>query len=125
MAEKHFKEEDAQDEELDDDELAKDKLAKEYERRAGDVTGWRPVRRPIRVRRGGPSHSFSVRFTPDELDVLQAQADAHDVTISEFIRSAALGAASSSSERPTPSFRVLREQVAALAKTVERIANSG
>jgi hypothetical protein len=49
--------------------------------------------RKIRVRRGGPSHTFSVRFSPEEMERLEEAAEAQGITITELIRAAAMAAA--------------------------------
>ena len=66
-------------------------LARYFDEHKGDMSLWdttRPIK--IRVRRGGPSSVFSVRFTSEELHRLQAAANARGITISQLIRDAAL-----------------------------------
>jgi hypothetical protein len=83
---------------LDEEEREAHELALYYEAHAGDLSLWKKQPKRIRVRRGGPSHTFSIRFAPEEIDYLQEQADANNVTITEFVRSAALAAARSQGE---------------------------
>jgi hypothetical protein len=109
-------------EDLDTEELAQEREAQRFEEMAGDLTGWHRVKRPIRIRRGGPSHSFSVRFAPDEIDLLQETADEQNVTLTEFIRNAALSLARSRGEMISRSeVRELLESVqSAVTKASER-----
>jgi uncharacterized protein (DUF1778 family) len=83
-------------EEMDEEDLRNDRLADEVERTMGEVAHLRPSKRVIRSRRGGPSHQFSIRFAPDEIDALQAAADTRSVTITEFIRSTVMKAVAES-----------------------------
>ncbi|MPZ49773.1 MAG: hypothetical protein GEU75_10860 [Dehalococcoidia bacterium] len=75
------------------DENNEEALAEYFEQHAGEVDLWAKKPHQIRVRRGGPSHTFSVRFTAEELEELQDAADLNAVTVSELIRSAALKSA--------------------------------
>ena len=66
-------------------------LARYFDEHKGDMSLWdttKPIK--IRVRRGGPSAVFSVRFTSEELKLLQSAANARGITISQLIRDAAL-----------------------------------
>ena len=76
------------------DEMTEAELAEFYQQRRGDTSLWEKKPRPMRRRRGqGPSTSFAVRVTPQELEELAAAAQKAGTTLSDFIRSAALGAA--------------------------------
>lgn len=66
-----------------------EELARYFEERRGDISMWAAKPTKIRVRRGGPSTVFSVRFTREELNLLQEAADKQGITISELIRAAA------------------------------------
>jgi hypothetical protein len=67
-----------------------EELARDFEERRGDISMWAQKPSKIRVRRGGPSTVFSVRFAREELNRLQEAADKRGRTISELIRTAAL-----------------------------------
>ena len=71
-------------------EQTNEELARYFEARRGDVSEWAEKPTRIRVRRGGPSTVFSIRFAKDELSRLQEVADTRGITISELIRTAAL-----------------------------------
>src|SRR3972149_3640347 len=71
-------------------EQTNEELARYFEARRGDVSEWAEKPTRIRVRRGGPSTVFSIRFAKDELSRLQNVADARGITVSELIRTAAL-----------------------------------
>ena len=73
--------------------MTEEELARYYEERKGDLSQWETKPRKIRVRRGGPSTVFSMRFAPEELKVAQDAAGRLGVTVSEFIRRSALEAA--------------------------------
>ena len=61
---------------------------------------WSKTPRAMRKRRGeGPSTSFAVRLTVDELEELQDAALHEGITLSEFIRRAALDRSSVGSGR--------------------------
>ncbi len=68
-------------------------LAAFFEAHKDEESMWRPVNKKIRVRRGGPSHIFSVRFSAKEMERIDEAAYAQGVTMTELIRSAALAAA--------------------------------
>jgi hypothetical protein len=74
--------------------LTDEELARYFEEHKGDVSLWEKKPLKIRVRRGGPSTVFSVRFAPEELERLQRAADIRGITVSDFIRSVALSAES-------------------------------
>jgi len=80
------------------DDMTEEELARFYEERKGDLALWQKTPRQIRRRRGGASTVFAVRLAPSELQDLQAAAKRAGTTISDFIRSAALRAASASDE---------------------------
>ena len=64
--------------------------ARYFDEHRGDVSLWEEKPAKIRVRRGGASVVFSVRFSKEELAQLQETAGRRGVTISELIRTAAL-----------------------------------
>jgi uncharacterized protein (DUF1778 family) len=115
------------------DEMTEAELAQFYEARKGDLSLWKKEPRPIRRRRGqGPSTSFAVRLTPAEIKELQAAAEATGKTVSDFIRTAALGTAREEAQgtnearlrRALDSARAeLREIRAALSKTEQELEN--
>ena len=73
------------------DHLSEAELAEFYEQHKGDMSLWRKTARPLRRRRGeGPSTSFAIRLTPEEIEELQEAARGLEVTLSDFVRSAAL-----------------------------------
>jgi len=76
--------------------MTEEELARYYEERKEDLSQWETKPRKIRVRRGGPSTVFSIRFAPEELKLIQDVAESREVTISDFIRRSALEAATGS-----------------------------
>ena len=78
---------------MDEKNMNDEEVAKYYEQRRGDVSGWRHVERPRKSQRGRSTSVFSVRFTQEELQSLQAAADQRGQYISAFIRDVALEAA--------------------------------
>jgi hypothetical protein len=71
-------------------------LAAYFEAHKDDDSMWdwsKPKK--IRIRRGSPSHVFSVRFSPEELERIDEAAEAQGITMTELIRSAAIAAADS------------------------------
>ena len=69
-------------------------LAEYHERRKGDVSHLGKSSRPMRRRKGeGPTTSFAVRLTPEEIEQLQEAAKKSGRSLSDFVRSAALQAA--------------------------------
>jgi hypothetical protein len=99
------------------DEL--DGLAGYYEQHAGDLSLWSAKPRKIRIRRGGPSHTFSVRFTPEEMELLDAAAEQRGITISELIRSAAMNSVRQGKDE---ALREVKERALQLADAVKRLA---
>jgi uncharacterized protein (DUF1778 family) len=76
------------------DGLTETELARYFEEHKDDDSLWETTGRRIRRRRGqGPSTSFAVRITPEEISELQAAANLEGKTLSDFIRSSALSAA--------------------------------
>jgi hypothetical protein len=69
------------------DALDEEALARYFEERAGDLSIWEEKPIKIRSRRGGPSVVFSVRLTPQELEVIRLAADGN---VSDFIRRVSL-----------------------------------
>ena len=67
-------------------------LAKYYDERRGDLSLWSEKPAKAKVRRSG-GVVFSLRFSKDELELLQARADAEGIPVSQFIRRSALEAA--------------------------------
>jgi hypothetical protein len=66
-------------------------LAEYYQSRKGDVSTWAKQPRTLRRKRGdGPTMTFAIRLTPEELAELQKAAEASGVNVSEFIRSTSL-----------------------------------
>ena len=66
-----------------------DELAQWFENRRGDTSLWSDAPVKATVRRGG-TVVFSLRFAPEELELLRQRAEQAETTISELIRSAAL-----------------------------------
>jgi hypothetical protein len=64
-------------------------LALSLERRRGKMSDWSETPSKAKVRKGA-GVVFSIRFSPDELEELRRRADEQDVTLSEYIRRAAL-----------------------------------
>jgi len=109
------------------DDMTEEELARFYEERKGDLSLWQKTPRQIRRRRGGASTVFAVRLAPSELEELQAAAKRAGTTVSDFIRSAALRAASAS-EGPAELVSLLneaaeqtRQSAAALKATALRV----
>jgi len=70
-------------------------LAEYYDNHRGDTTIWQPEAVEARTpRRGGPSIVISIRFNRAELRQLKQSAADTAVTLSDFIRQAALERAS-------------------------------
>ena len=66
-------------------------LAEYYQSRKGDVSTWAKQPRTLRRKRGdGPTTTFAIRLTPQELIELQQAAEAKGVNLSEFIRTTSL-----------------------------------
>ena len=66
-------------------------LAAYYQARKGDVSTWAKQPRTLRRKRGdGPTTTFAIRLTPEELSELQTAAEAKGVNLSEFIRATSL-----------------------------------
>lgn len=75
-------------------DMTEAELAKFYESRKGDTSLWKKTPKPMRRRRGdGPTTSFAVRLTPEEIEELQTAAETRHTTLSDFIRSSAIAAA--------------------------------
>src|SRR3990172_854948 len=91
-------------------EQTNEELARYIEAQRGDVSEWAEKPTRIRVRRGGPSTVFSIRFAKDELSRLQNVADARGITVSELIRTAALKEAG----RPSAEIENLEQAAAVL-----------
>jgi hypothetical protein len=66
-----------------------DELAQWFENRRGDTSLWSDAPVKATVRRGG-TVVFSLRFSPQELELLRQRAEQAGSTISDLIRSAAL-----------------------------------
>jgi hypothetical protein len=96
-----------------------EELAGYYEKHAGDLSLWSTKPRKIRVRRGGPSHTFSIRFTPEEMELLDDAAGQREITITELIRTAAL---TSAREGEDQTLREVKERALQLAEAVKRLA---
>jgi hypothetical protein len=68
-----------------------EELREYYQARKGDVSTWAKKPRTMRRKRGdGPSTTFAIRLTPQEIKELQSAAELHEVSLSEFIRATAL-----------------------------------
>ena len=93
-------------------------LARRFEANQDDLDQWETTPRKIRGRRGGPSQTFSVRFAPEEMELLQRAADERDITISELIRSAALASAGDQREAV---LRDVKDKARELAEVVSRL----
>jgi hypothetical protein len=100
-------------------EPTNEELARYFKARRGDVSDWAEKPTRIRVRRGGPSTVFSIRFAEDELSRLQNVADARGITVSELIRTAALKEAG----RPPAEVENL-EQAAAVLRGIADLMTS-
>jgi hypothetical protein len=96
-----------------------DDLVAHYDQHQGDLSLWHSKPRKIRARRGGPSHTFSVRLAPEELESLQKAADERGVTITELVRSAAL---LSAQEGEDGALREVKARAIQLAEAVKRLA---
>ena len=69
-------------------------LADYYQSRQGDVSTWAKQPRVMRRKRGeGPTTTFAIRLTPEELEELQKAAAERRISLSEFIRSTSLSGA--------------------------------
>jgi uncharacterized protein (DUF1778 family) len=62
---------------------------------------------------------YSVRFTPEDLDVIEEAAKAQGMKLSEFIRKAALGAAAGGDEVAAGEKAVARDEVRAKLRDLE------
>jgi uncharacterized protein (DUF1778 family) len=100
------------------EQMSEEQLAAFYQSHRGDVSLWQKTSKPMRRRRGeGPSTSFAVRLSPEELEELQAAASERGTTLSDFIRSSALGAARTNGS--TPAFTNLQPLVQQIRATRE------
>ena len=71
--------------------MSEQELPEYYQSRKGDVSMWAKEPRKLRRTRGaGPTTTFAIRLTPQELSELQRAAEAKGVNVSEFIRSTSL-----------------------------------
>jgi hypothetical protein len=76
------------------DEMNEEELARLYQEHKGDISLWQKTPRRMRRHRGeGPTTSFAIRLTPEEIEELQSAAVGSQMILSEFIRSSALAAA--------------------------------
>ena len=89
--------------------MPESEIAALHERRKGDMTDWIPLERPVRRRGAGATSTFAVRLTPEEIMELKTAAESRGVTMSEFIRTAALE-------------RARRQETSEAALTAERAA---
>jgi hypothetical protein len=64
-------------------------LAEKYEKQRGDMSQWESTPAKVRVRRQG-GIVFSLRMSPQELELLRAKAAEEGTTISDVIRRAAI-----------------------------------
>ena len=70
-----------------------EELARYFESRKDDLSQWEEKPRRMRFRRGNASTVFSIRLTEDELKSVQEAAARMNITVSGFIRDAALKSA--------------------------------
>jgi hypothetical protein len=98
------------------DEMTEEELARFYEERKGDLSLWAKDAAAIRRRRGGPSTVFAVRFTPRNWNPCKRRRNV-GTTTSDFIRTAALQAATGSDDS-TVSTRLLSEAVEQVQQSV-------
>lgn len=68
--------------------MNEEELARWFDSRRGDTSNWSATPVKATVRRGG-TVVFSLRFSPEELELLRQRAEQAGTTISELIRSAA------------------------------------
>jgi hypothetical protein len=71
-----------------------DRMAEFYQATRGDKSLWSEKPAKAKIRRPG-SIVFSVRLSRSELDEVRKRAEADGLTVSEFVRRAALGQAES------------------------------
>ncbi len=102
-------------------------LARYFDERKGDLSQWETKPRRIRVRRGGPSTVFSIRFAPEELKLIQLAATIQGMTVSEFVRRASLGAATTSpgSDEYEALMRLMGELQVSLTEARKRMRRIG
>ena len=72
------------------DEMTETELARFYEANKDNMDLWDTKRRKIRVRRGSPSTVFTLRLSPEELELFYHAAEAQQETLSDFIRKGAM-----------------------------------
>jgi uncharacterized protein (DUF1778 family) len=106
-------------------EMTEEELAQFYQARKGDVTLWQQSPLRLRNRRGrGPSTSFAVRLSPEELEELQGAAMSQAVTLSEFIRASSLAAARTGVGENRQVLQALRDEAARIAQTLDKLAKT-
>ena len=108
------------------DDMTEEELARFYQEHKGDPSLWQKTPRRMRRHRGeGPTTSFAIRLTPEEIEELQAAAATSQTTLSEFIRSSALaasrahGAGTGVEESTSRKFRALTAKLKALRKSLD------
>ena len=110
------------------DEMNEADLARFHEAHADDETLWRKPPRTIRSRRGkGPSVTFSIRLTGEELTRISEAAFARGTNPTDFIRAAALDAVDSPADKQQRHERAINEvrnKVEELQQAVGRLRAS-
>lgn len=107
------------------DEMNEAELAAFHEEHADDETIWKKPPRTIRARRGkGPSVTFSIRLTGEELTRISRAAFAQGTNPSDFIRRAALRAVEEPEEerrRQEAAKEQIRSKVEELKDAISRL----
>lgn len=107
------------------DEMTEEELAEFYQSHRGDASFWQKEPLKLAGRRGiGPTTSFAVRFTPDELDELQAAAREQGTTLSDFIRSTSLAVARARESDQRQELTELRDEAERIAKALDRMVKT-
>jgi uncharacterized protein (DUF1778 family) len=107
------------------DEMTEEELADFYQARKGDLSLWERESLKRGSRRGtGPTTSFAVRLTADELDELQAAAKEQGTTLSDFIRSTSLAVARARGSNRQQELSELRDDAQRIARALDRMTKT-
>jgi uncharacterized protein (DUF1778 family) len=107
------------------DQMTEEELAGFYQSRRGDLSLWEEKPLKLRSRRSsGPTTSFAVRLTPDELEELQAAAKQQGTTLSDFIRTTSLAVARAQKANPRQELTALRDDAQRIVQALDRIVKA-
>jgi uncharacterized protein (DUF1778 family) len=105
--------------------MTEEELADFYQSHKGDLSLWEKKPLKLSSRRGtGPTTSFAVRLTAEELDELQMAAKEQGTTLSEFIRSTSLAAARARGSSRQRELSELRDDAQRIARALDRLTKT-